>query len=89
MDTTSWRERKPCRQAKESGYISKLTCCAASKTYSWQELYDMELQAIPTDSITDAGKAFITSGWEGGSSVWSVSRLIVEIMREDGGGTKD
>jgi hypothetical protein len=58
-----WRERKPCRQAKESGYISTLTCCAASETYSWQDLQNMELQAIPTDSFTDTGKAFIPSGW--------------------------
>jgi hypothetical protein len=81
MDTKSWRERKQCSQAKETGYINMLTCYAASKTYSWQDLQDMELQATPTDSITDTGKAFIPSGGMaggGGSSVWSESAYCTD-----------
>lgn len=66
MDTTSWRERKPCRQAKEPGYISTLPVAQQVKAYSLQELQDMELRAIPTDSITDTGKAFIPPGRGGG-----------------------
>jgi hypothetical protein len=62
MDTMSWRECKRCGQAKESGYVSTLTCCAASKTYSWQDLQDVELQAILTVSITDTEKACILPG---------------------------
>jgi hypothetical protein len=40
----------------------------------------MELQSIPTDSITDTGKAFLPPGRREGSSVWSVSPVIAETV---------